>query len=349
MWLIPPQLFFAAKSPSNDKNSPPPYVTIQPAQVITPTVAPAVVDRVNITTAADFLWWKSYLGGLEYAMSGIAENNLSTQVSIDRGSVKKPPFRFAPGVKLLLGINYQLDGFDSAAIYTGLYSDKERTSVHYDATKGLLSTISIQAQFFDPYTSLSDATCTWRQEFNVLDLELGRNFFISTNLTLRPQLGMKLSWIEEKFHVHYDYGYTPGLLSTDTEFNQKQWGIGVRGGVETVWHFTKEIGLFGTFAISALWSDFSNHILQIASGDSFDPPSATQNTDGHVYDVIPVMEMSLGFQGMVWFNKETCLFFARAGWERQIWCDFNQFAFPMQRASGNLSLQGLTARIGFTY
>ncbi len=369
-----------AKEPKNTL----PYVTSQPTQVITPVISPKVVDRVNVQTAADFLFWKSDLDGLEYAISGYADNNDSTSFSIQKGNAKKPPFCFAPGVKLLFGLDYKLDGFDTIAIYTGLYSDKKTASANYDSTKGLINELPVfqiiklqpgaTSDFVVATSSLSDATCTWRQQFNVLDLELGRNFFISKNLTIRPQIGMKFSWIEEKFHIHYDFNPSLGsaigassrdvfggtleqISSTDITLHQRQWGIGTRGGLNAVWHFTKEIGIYGNIAASALWSEFRNHVVEVQEGTATitqtEVSSAFQNTvqnnDGKIFVITPVLELALGFQGMVWFNDETCLFLARIGWEGQIWWDFNQFVLPSDRQHGDLSVQGLTARVGFTY
>ncbi len=352
--LLQPQLLSAAKSKAEKENRLP-YVTSEPTQVITPTVAPEVTDRVNVTTSADFLWWKSYFGGFSYAMSGNALNN--TNASPNRGDVKKPPFAFAPGIKLLLGIDYKLDGFDSTAIYTGLYSGKERVSANLDSSKGLASNLPLfqELDFFVPallnlngeptVQGIVGASCTWKQQFNVLDLELGRNFFISTNLTLRPAVGMKLSWIEENFDVQYEI-IGPGEIFP-CKLHQRQFGIGVRGGLNSLWQFTKEIGIYGNFAATALWSDFHNHFD--VSENLFGEVITIENIEGRIYKVIPVLEIAMGVQGMVWFNKDSCLFFARAGWEGQVWWNFNQFALPADRMHGTLSLQGLALRFGFTY
>ncbi len=346
-----------------------PDCTTQPTRVITPAVAPEVIDRANVTTAADFIWWKSYLGGVEFAISGVSDGGPLTQPSIDRGKVKKPPFAWAPGIKLSIGVDYRLDGWNTTATYTGLFTDHERTSVHYDATKGLVANVaivptptstSLETSFgADP---IIEADCSWKQKFNVVDVDLARNFFISRTLTLRPHFGLKFSWIQEKFDLNYprtnlEVITLPIPVSAIFTMDQRQWGIGIRAGMNGVWHITKEFGVYGDFAATALWSSFRTYIseiptlveLRLAPPVNVTSTPTTLLTNGRLFEVLPILELGLGLEYMTWFNKDTCLFFARAGWEEQIWSDFNQFVLPLDRMHGDLSLHGLSLRLGFTF
>lgn len=316
-----------------------PTATSQPTQVITPAVAPAVVDTINVMTSADFLWWKSYLDGMEYAESGVQDGAENTALSVSTGKVKNPAFRFAPGVKASLGFAYRLDGWDTTAVYTGIYSNKKHAQVSYDANKGLLANFT--------GNPLNYASCGWKQRFNALDLELGRNFFISRTLTLRPNFGAKLSWIKEEFDILYDNNFTDFNSLGNLTFKQKQWGIGARAALDTVWHFTKCFGIYGDIAGTALWSSFKTTYLDVATSPT--SINTIENYEEKVFRVVPVLEVALGFEAMAWFNNDMCLFFGRVGWEGQIWVNFNQLFYPAARLHGDLSLQGLTVRLGFSY
>jgi hypothetical protein len=53
---------------------------------------------------------------------------------------------------------------------------------------------------------------------------------------------------------------------------------------------------------------------------------------------------------MFWFNDDKCLFYTKAGWEEQIWVDYNQIIQLITSPKcGDLSLQGLTIEVGFTF
>ncbi len=333
-----------------------PPSTTMPTQVITPAVAPEVIDRANITTAGDFLWWGSYMGGLNYAMSGVVDGNPSTAKSLSRGKVKKPPFSWAPGLKVSVGVDYRLDDWNTTATYTVLFNDKEHTSVQRDSTKGLGIDLPVFGIPFEMYATY-DATCSWRQNFNVVDVELARNFFISKTLTLRPHGGLKLSWIKEQFHMNYAVNDTTDAFFTNVAMHlqQRQWGIGTRAGLNAVWHFVKEFGLYVDVAATALWSSFRTHLNEIVSTDApsdFLEPTGTPtaiDTDGRYFFVLPVLELGIGLECTHWFHDDTCLFFAKLGWEEQIWSNFNQFTYPLNNLHGDLSLHGLTLSLGFTF
>lgn len=349
-----------------------PLSTTMPSCIITPAVAPEVTDRANITTSADFLWWGTYLGGLEFAISGALDLDASPgSLNVERGKVKKPPFAWAPGMKLSIGVDYRLDNWNTTATYTGLYSSREHTSVHRDDKKELAINFPVQPLFnalvfsfgFGAWGAV-EAECTWKQKFNVLDVDLARNFFISKTLTLRPHIGLKASWIEEEFAVSFPEivpVIAPGGISAPSQLNafyqlkQRQWGLGTRLGLNAVWHITKEFGLYGDLSATALWSSYRNHMDEVTLWvpPSFDtePLSniTTLNTDGRIFEILPIYELGFGIEYMHWFHNDACLFFLKAGWEEQIWSEFNQFVLPYDRLHGDLSLHGIDVRMGFTF
>ncbi len=345
LWLIPTQFLLSGET------KPMAYSTTQPTQMITPYVAPEVVDRANIDVDGAFLWWGSYLGGMEFAMSGTQDGSPSTALSVNRGKVKKPPFGWGPGLKATVGVDYRLDGWNTTATYTGLFTDRLHTSVHYDAHKGLANNFPIiSIPLVYGVSSQSSVTCSWRQNFNVVDVDLARNFFISKTITLRPHFGLKFSWIEEKFNL--DYIGNPSLTAVfgdSTMFlRQRQWGLGIRGGFDTVWHIIKEFGIYGDVAATAMWNSYRTHMNNVVTSPSTGT-NTVLNTDERFFEVLPILEVGLGIEVTHWFHNDTCLFIFRAGWEEQVWSNFNQLLFPLDRLHGNLSLHGLTVKLGFTF
>ena len=329
---------------------------IQSTGVITPSVAPHVVGGWDAYFNLDFIWWKSVLGGAEYAYTGVLEGLVAGDGAfapqgtvVGKGRVQKPGFTFEPGFKAGLGVNFDHDGWDLYAQYTHLASQKETNSIEGSAGVGGKTVPGIDTNNSDGYVQLPirSASCKWKQSFNVIDLELGRDYFISRNLTLRPSAGLKTAWITEQSKINYtaDHPFLDTLIneleSARLTYRQNMWGLGIRTALNTGWHFTKNWAIYNDFAFTAMWSDFHIHQKQNLVGSLYGD-QRTLFTQESFQTVIPVLEAGLGFAYITWWDCSRYRFEFRAGWEEQIWLDFNHYM--TLGGTGNLSLQGLTLK-----
>ena len=320
----------------------PEAMTAQPKSSITPAVAPIVLNGVGLIVSADFIWWKTNISGMEYATNGVVDGGdfVRAGASAKRGHVAQPDFDFEPGIKVGMGLDFSYDGWDLTAEYTWLHSGMQRNSLSAHRGSGAIDLLP--AVFSDgdfESTHVAKASSRWNQHFNVLDLELGRNFFISRRLTLRPHLGLKNAWISEYWRVKSVVAEGSDRLLQRRK--QSLWGMGTRAGLDTVWHFSRNWGLYGDIAVTALWSDF-----HIRARDK-DGRVKTFNTREVITEVIPVLETGIGITYMTWFNDEDCAFQVSAGWEEQVWLGFNNFV--NSNRTGNLSLHGLTAKAAIAF
>jgi hypothetical protein len=348
----------------------PEKVTTMPHQVITPAVAPRVDNGVGGFITADFIWWKTHIGQMEYALNGIIDNGLPSNggfvqsgTSTRKGHVKQPEFDFEPGFKVGAGLDFEHDGWDLYANYTWLRNKQKHNHLNGESGKGAQGLTA----FVAPGTILSPgaivggfniitASSIIEQHFNSGDLELGRNFFISKYLTLRPHVGLKGAYISDELKLYYTP--TGGLSGVGGEAvalgfnfgrqhkNQRMWGVGTRAGLNSVWHFGKNWGLYGNIALTAFWSDF-----HVTSRDEVTLPDGSEintlNTHETFQEVTSVVETGIGLAYMTWFCDDSCAFDLRAGWEEQIWMDFNRFVDVGD--VGNLSLHGLTIKAGVAF
>ncbi len=130
----------------------------------------------------------------QFAASGlpIQDTNGNLVFPSSRGKTPSPGFNFQPGFKVGAGFKFAHDGWDLYANYTWLNPAEVKASIS-DSKGDMVGPA-------DPYfgtTTLSNAKNTFKQSFNVLDLELGRQFFLSRFLTLRPYFGLKTTWITQ--------------------------------------------------------------------------------------------------------------------------------------------------------
>lgn len=321
--------------------------TTQPNRVITPAVAPIVNGGANLIVSADFIWWKTIISNLEYAVSGIHDSTITADQSVTKGHLKSPKFRFEPGFKVGLGVLTNHDGWDIDVQYTWLRGKKHKNSIDAIPGQGLDTSFSDVGRGggVAPDHALLFATAQLKQHFTVLDSELGRNFFISHRLTLRPYSGLKFGWIDEKFHI--DYSLMPNPFTY--KLKQKMFGVGIRTGLDTVWHFNKHLGIYADLAITGLWSFLEDRCKQTLTDTTTNIPVITLNTKEKLQGIINVFEFGLGLTYMQWLSQDRYQIFVKAGWEEQLWNSFNNFVDAVILRSGNLSIQGLTVKAGFNF
>ncbi|MBS0604475.1 MAG: hypothetical protein JSS60_05490 [Verrucomicrobia bacterium] len=355
----------SAESASNEEPRKPKGVTTQPTRVITPPQAPKVPHGVNGFVTADFIYWRTTVDNYQYAASGVAivgDDGVTPVPPHKRGETPSPGFDFQPGFKVGAGLKFAHDGWDLYANYTWLNPETFKDS--------LSSSSGDIVGPADPYygsPTLSKVKDRFQQTFNVLDLELGRQFFLSKYLTLRPYFGLKSAWINQtqKNFLTVFNNDTNGLGvnsfsvpngETITNLIQKQklesWGIGIRAGIAPVWYFIKNFGLYGNLAVSGMWTTFQNHSKTSFKGTITDPTTGavssvsgvTANIGRSFHTVTPVIELGLGLTYMAFFHQDAYALTVSAGWEEQMWIGFNG-GFP----GGSMSQQGFTFKAGFEF
>jgi hypothetical protein len=337
---------------------------------ITPVANPKPDEWLNPFITADYIYWKAYSEGLAYSYDGVA--NAPTAVnpsSASTGEVLRPKFKWESGFKIGLGNKFSHDGWDVYAQYTWLRSKAESEEGEEDCC--VTTTVTAKSDYWLATAACPEAVLMgeegsdWRlNSFNVLDLELGRDFYISKFLTLRPFGGLKFSWIHQKYKVKYsdiifvgDGNDVPPLsLSTiplgsnvKLDFKQREFGVGLRAGMDTQWYFCKWLGAYGDFALTALWNRFNERReveVNTPSATEFD----SEEIKDKVYDVTAVLEIGLGLFFEWAFCDDAYMLSLAAGWEDQIWFNQNNMIFLMNNnAPGNLAFQGFTLRAEFAF
>ncbi|MCP5505826.1 MAG: MOMP family protein [Chlamydiales bacterium] len=340
--LIVPLLCFAhegEKAPSFPR-PPEKEITVEAQPWVKNCIAEPYVE-------ADFLYWKVAEEGLAYAATGFGDPNAPLQY---RGKVYDLDFEGALGLRVGLGLNLAHDGWDLFLRYTWMYSNAS-DSVTADPNKDPLRPIWFTGPDFLFSGGLESASARWDIHFNVVDLEWGRNFYISRFLTLRPFFGLKGYWMDQTYKVR-QVGPVQGLVATHRIKSEKDnWGLGIRFGMDTCWYFVKNWSVFADFALTNSWSRYDHqrkdHLDYHVSGET--------NTQIHLihdaYDMIPILELGTGVRWEMWFAEDQMHALIQAGWEEQVWWGDNHFlvAAVNDYGKGNLMTQGLTLRFRFDF
>ncbi|MDX8430746.1 MAG: Lpg1974 family pore-forming outer membrane protein [Candidatus Algichlamydia australiensis] len=329
-----------------------------------PPAGPRVACGVDLAISADFIYWTARQEGLAYAATNWASvNDRTANTTIPKGSVKHPDFGFDPGFKVDLALMLDHDAWDVKAEYTWLFTDdaKDSTSfTDFDTSRLGPNWFTRQAgavgpgNLFAPDSVLTAASTTWDLHFQTIDLNLGRNFFVSQYLSMRPHFGFKGTWQSQRYENSYTTTDGQGGVEELTRIKQEMdyWGFGIRTGFDTAWYFTKSWAIYGNVALSALWSQFQTCRRDTSDDNIADNTAAYTNfyTENEFHTIIPVLELGLGLRWEMWSCDDAYHFQIQAGWEEQAWWNMNQFYGIYEEGNhGNLNIQGFTLKFRFGF
>lgn len=338
-----------------------------PSEEITPKAGPCVKDSNDLYLTADFIYWTAHEENLEFASTESIKGAIGERVKGPKNKVYQPHTNWRPGFKVGAGYDFCFDGWDVFAEYTWYHTTTKRSTSENLSSVFLLDdsywfvnnpTLSVSTVTSQVLTSLllpgSFANEKWHLSFNVIDLELGRNFYISRRIMFRPYFGLKGTWQTQNLNVAFQ-----GVQTSDTTSfvifsmsnKMNNWGIGILAGVNGSWHLTRNFSLIGNIALSGLWQHFSIERVDFASFPRSNAFVNFINLSNNFYKLTPVIEWVLGFRWETWFACDTYHFAFDAGWEMQNWFSQNKFIrVPgSPKCDGDLALQGLTLKARFDF
>lgn len=192
----------------------------------------------------------------------------------------------------------------------------------------------------------------WSLLFNIFDWELGRSYWVSQHVSLRPFLGIKGGWIHQSIHGKYqnliiDKVHTHN--SAQEHLKNNFWGVGPLGGLNSKWRARQwgphSLDFFGDFSMATLWGNWQ-------CSDVY-KNTASQKSSVNMKNATLGALMFRGFMGISWdviFYGRKASFNARLGYEMQIWLNQLRLAtFQLQRLHDDLTLQGITFNCRFDF
>lgn len=257
-------------------------------------------------------------------------------------------FNWDYGFRIGAGYGIAYDQWDTALYWTRFCTNAKHMISHNPDTR-------ITPEFFAAFLSSNipqSMNVKWNFVFNMFDWELGRKYWISKCLYLRPFLGLKGGWINQSIQGQY-YNLTIDNIQTSESGRENLknnfWGIGTMGGINTKWRFSNFWsyfpGFFGDFSIATLWGRWVNEDVYKNTVSQISSVNMKNSTLGAL--------MFRGFAGIEWnikFNSGKSCFSTKLGYEMQLWLNQLRLAtFQLQRLHGDLSLQGITFNCRFDF
>ena len=109
----------------------------------------------------------------------------------------------------------------------------------------------------------------WKLFLNQVDLEVGNRYWIRKTFNIRPYFGLRGAWTRTNFVVkgvkteNRTVPLAPGVASVPGVYNIMKnhfkntfWGVGLLGGLEPEFRFSKNFGLYGNISGALLWGKY---------------------------------------------------------------------------------------------
>lgn len=302
----------------------------------------------------DFLYWYAREHDLVWAaeaivkdfggMKGVASPKRSYHLDAE----------WSPGIRIGIGYNMPCDGWDLYINWMYLHNASD-DSADFSWDGNPIPDIG-QSAIFNPWVYGSwfthsfwqNGKTRWSLNFDQMDLELGRKFWLSPCFTLRPYGGLRGTWLYTIFRVLTEStfpGFTqinPDLLrrsqfipffqSNFNKFWNTFWGVGLLGGLQPNWAICSNFILYGNFSGSLVWGRFfeSNTTFATLQGVIISNENEQTPREVHLRN-----DANAGFhrmQGMLdlaiglrWEERWCCNRFSTAldiGWENHYWMNY---------------------------
>ena len=274
---------------------------------------PAKDARGAPYASASGILWQSKLWGLEFAAKDFVPANVTSSLATFDEKLFIPDFAWQPGFKVDFGYQLPKDGWDLNSQWTyyhGEFTDLKKDFDSQTAPQG----IGIIPLWYYPFQDVlssppvpvryARAHAGWKLNFNAIDLDLGRLFFVSRSLPLRITIGAKGNWINQTYTAHYRGGLIEDVLIPDVDtslnslfsYQQQSWGLGPRTSFQSKWPIGMGFSLIGNGAFSLLYSTFHSvtrfNNTQLSSSG---PVSFSLRRKETLRLLAPALEAQLGF------------------------------------------------------
>lgn len=306
-------------------------------KVVNTAARPFIKDGYDFWLFGEALYWQAAEENLPYA----------TQVkpSENRRKLKTVDFNWDWGFRIGLGGNTSRDGWDIDIYWTRIRNNA-RNHTHATSSKEVQE-FWTTAGNAEPLGTFDKAKMHGHALLNQLDLELGREFYVGNFLTTRPFVGLRYSWIHQKFHVDYE-----NSVDEFAKLRSRFWGFGFAAGLDTNWWLGHGFSIYGDSDISVVFGKFNVHERGTLGGSTIWSASNKTNAGRPIFDI------GIGLQYRDTFCDEGFALTVRAGYEYHLYFNQNMFIQVNNGTStfenfnplgGNLGYQGASFSMQFDF
>lgn len=303
----------------------------------------------------------------EYFFASVREDGLSYVIRSGNGNpldgkLIEPSDCWRPGFRIGFGSHLAHDSWEISGDWTYFYSDLIQTVHASFAPPGstYLTPIFIDADSYSQLLgakSLQEAKEQWTLSFNAIAFALSRPYYLSRELSVRPQIGFLTAWIDQDVAVSYTTYAPPsggnGVVDYNTFIQNDTWRAGPFLGGMMDWYIRRKFRFFGSLRAATLYRSLHFSQTQVSVGNSNGDFRLFLKDASHRLQ--PWMDCQLGLAWGTFFRCSRHYFEAGLQYECQyFWHEFESRVLYQQVANsqdrnvnnlGDLSLQSVALRL----
>ncbi|MBI2810456.1 MAG: hypothetical protein HYX67_06475 [Candidatus Melainabacteria bacterium] len=316
---------------------------------VNPSARFEVDNGWNMFLVTEFLWWVPRTDGLFYAQSGYTGDlTLVPDGTINfKGHMERVKPAWAPGFRIGFGGNMGYDEWDILLNWTWYKSHAK------DSSHGDLLVLWGHPDVDFPGQSATGATYAkgiFNFQLNIIDLEMGRYFWVGKHMAIRPFICARGAWIDQTFKIRYDYKTSPesnGHLKAESDFE----GGGIRGGMDMRFALLGGWSLYGTASASMMYGYYNCDFRE-----KWEHTQIAKSRDGF-HNAATSGQLVLGVRWDTYVHHDRYHFGFYAGWEQNTWFGLNKMNHffndlhdgNLEQMSTDLNLAGGTFGIRFDF
>lgn len=313
----------------------------------TASAMPILENPYDFTLGLGAIYQTAVLGNTEFAYS---DDDSSSALPV-KGDLRESGDHWAWGINAMADYMTAHDGFD-----VKLFNSYFDTSSSRSVTAGFGGTvvplravpgITGDSTFFD---NCNEAKSNLKVGYDLLGLELGRSYYVSQYLSVRPSYGLLTSWTWLENKIAYSGGSDLATVgSVYVEDKSNWWGIGPEVGLESVFGIGKGFSFFGETKGALMYGR-----MKIEHEENYSNV-ADDNLEISAYGhrIVPYVQAIIGVSYDYTTDDHKNHIKLRAGYNTQFFFSANQMLRPSTQSSStssqeyfyrennNLQVQGL--------
>jgi hypothetical protein len=300
-------------------------------------------DGKGFFVTFDVLYWQSLVDGTQFAYSQgcDAYQTLPLNSDVRQITFNKWDWGFRAGA----GYKFNHGEWDVYANFTYFKNSSDLTVGDGILTTILNETMAVKpSELFSSKKYYQNAVSSFKFSFNRLDLELGRDFYVSKFLSMRPHIGLMTAWINEQQTTKFTGG-SIGYNTIELTNEDKFWGVGPRTGINTTWHLCNGFSLIGNTSGAFVYGNY-----KLQKHQCYSYPTMSDNAY-NLYDSLhrfsPTGQLQLGLRYDRYTTDCKQHFSAFLAWDIQYWWNLYRY-FPADSiisSNNDVSLQGATLNL----
>jgi len=300
---------------------------------------------------ADLFVWCAKESGTEAWAQKLLMSDLNSEIYL-----QALDFEWNAGFRVGIGYGMRHDQWDTQLYYTRFQTHAKD---HVSGGPGTIHSSFLGNFYINNPDGLNltgvayeNGSIHWSIHYNIFDWELGRSFWVSNALSLRPFIGLKGGWIHQSIHSKWRHpNVIAPLYFNEGAENLKNnfWGIGPSAGLNTQWNVLSvrnhRLWLYGDLSGAIMYGHWTlsdayhNDIDQIVIAELSDLNSGAT-----------MVRTGFGLGWDIALSKGRYQLTAQLGWEMQFWFDQLQYySFDDGRLDNALTFQGGTFELRFDF